>query len=258
MGSIALYLNPAFWSDGLQPSVPGLGGAAFWIAVPQIVLINVLLSGDNAVVIAMACRGLPPRQRFWGILIGAGTAAVLLIIFAAVAAQLLVLPYVKLIGGLALIYIAVKLLVPERDKNEVEAATRLWRAVRIVIVADLIMGLDNIIAIAVVARGNLALLVTGLAVSIPIILAGAALFMALLNRFPMLVWAGAALLGWLAGDIMATDPAVWGSLTAELGENAAWWIEMAAAAAGTVLVIAIGAFLRRGTSPGNAPRINLR
>jgi YjbE family integral membrane protein len=250
VGWIAQYLNPAFWSDGLQASVPGLGGAAFWIAVPQIVLINVLLSGDNAVVIAMACRGLPPRQRYWGVLIGAGTAAVLLIIFAAVVAQLLVLPYVKLIGGLALIYIAIKLLVPDRDKNEVEAATRLWRAVRIVIVADLVMGLDNIIAIAVVARGNLALLVTGLAVSIPIILAGAALFMALLNRFPILVLAGAALLGWVAGDIMATDPAVWGSLTAKLGENAAWWVEMAAAAAGAVLVIAAGALRRRGHKSG--------
>jgi len=210
LGSIAQYLNPAFWSDGLQASVPGLGGAAFWIAIPQIVLINLLLSGDNAVVIAMACRGLPPRQRFWGVLIGAGAAAVLLIIFAAVVARLLALPYVKLIGGLALIYIAVKLLIPEdREKNEVEAATHLWRAVRIVIVA------------------------------------GAALFMALLNRFPILVWAGAALLGWVAGDIMATDPTVWGSLTAELGENAAWWIETAAAGAGAVLVIAAGAFVRR-------------
>jgi YjbE family integral membrane protein len=213
------------------------------------VLINLLLSGDNAVVIAMACRRLPPRHRFWGVLIGAGAAAVLLIIFASVVARLLALPYVKLIGGPALIYIAVKLLIPEdREKNEVEAATHLWRAVRIVIVADLIMSLDNIIAIAAVARGNLALLVTGLAVSIPIIVVGAALFMALLNRFPILVWAGAALLGWVAGDIMATDPAVWGSLTTELGENAASWIETAAAGAGAVLVIAAGAFLWRGNN----------
>ncbi len=245
MGWIAQYLNSAFWSDGLQASVPGLGGAAFWIAIPQIVLINVLLSGDNAVVIAMACRGLPPRQRSWGILIGAGTAALLLIVFAAVVTQLLVLPYFRLIGGLALLYIAVKLLAREDRDNEVEAATHLWRAVRVVAVADLIMSLDNIIAIAAVARGNLALLVTGLAVSIPIILAGAALFMALLDRFPILVWAGAALLGWVAGDIMAVDPAVAGYLTAELGGNGAWWIEMAAAAAGAFLVVAVGAFLRR-------------
>ncbi|MGA2311460.1 MAG: TerC family protein [Xanthobacteraceae bacterium] len=230
-----------------------MGGAAFWIAIPQIVLINVLLSGDNAVVIAMACRRLPPRQRYWGVLIGAGTAALLLIIFAAVVTQLLMFPYFKLIGGLALIYIAVKLLVPEdRDKNEVEAATHLWRVVRIVAVADLIMSLDNIIAIAAVARGNLTLLVTGLAVSIPIILAGAALFMALLDRFPILVWAGAALLGWIAGDIMAVDPAVAGYLTAALGENAASWIEMAAGGAGALLVVAVGAFLGRGNNSGQS------
>ncbi len=246
MGSIAQYLNPALWGDGLRASVTGPGGAAFWIAVPQIVLINVLLSGDNAVVIAMACRGLPPRRRFWGVLIGAGTAAVLLIIFAAVVAQLLVLPYVKLIGGLALIYIAVKLLAPEhRDKNEIEAATHLWRAVRIVAVADLIMSLDNVIAIAAVARGNLALLVTGLAVSIPIILGGAALFMALFDRFPILVWVGAGLLGWIAGDIIATDPAVWSYLIEDFGEKVAWRIETAAAGAGALLVIAVGRFWRR-------------
>jgi YjbE family integral membrane protein len=252
VGWIAQYLNPAFWSDGLQASVPGWGGAAFWIAIPQIVLINVLLSGDNAVVIAMACRGLPPRQRSWGILIGASTAALLLIVFAAVVTQLLVLPYFRLIGGLALLYIAVKLLAREDRDNEVEAATHLWRAIRVVAVADLIMSLDNIIAIAAVARGNLALLVTGLAVSIPIILAGAALFMALLDRFPILVWAGAALLGWVAGDIMAVDPAVAGYLTAELGGKGAWWIETAAAGAGAVLVIAAGASLRRGNNSGQS------
>jgi len=246
VGSIAQYLNPALWGDSLQASINGLGGTAFWIAVPQIVLLNVLLSGDNAVVIAMACRRLPPRQRFWGILIGAGTAAVLLIIFAGVVASLLVLPYVKLIGGLALIYIAVKLLIPEdRDNNEVEAATHLWRVVRIVAVADVIMSLDNIIAVAAVARGNLALLAIGLAVSIPIILAGAALITALLDRFPILVWAGAALLGWIAGEIIATDPAVSGYLTAELGETVARQIEMAAAGAGAILVIALGGFWRR-------------
>jgi predicted tellurium resistance membrane protein TerC len=128
----------------------------------------------------------------------------------------------------------------------------LWRVVRIVAVADLIMSLDNIIAIAAVARGNLTLLVTGLAVSIPIILAGAALFMALLDRFPILVWAGAALLGWIAGDIMAVDPAVAGYLTAALGENAASWIEMAAGGAGALLVVAVGAFLGRGNNSGQS------
>ena len=230
----------------LQAGIDGPGHTAFWIAVLQIVLINILLSGDNAVVIAMACRGLPPRQRFWGLLIGAGTAAILLIVFAGIITPLMTLAYLKLIGGLALFYIAAKLLVPEGpDKDTVEAAAQLWRVVKIVAVADIVMGLDNIIAVAAMARGNLVLLVIGLAVSIPIILAGAALIMALLDRFPILVWAGAALLGWIAGDIIATDLAVSGYLTAEFGEKLARHVELAAAGIGAVLVIAVGSGLWR-------------
>ncbi len=246
MGSIAQYLNPALWGDSLQASIVGLGYTAFWIALLQIVLINLLLSGDNAVIIAMACRGLPPRQRLWGMIIGASGAVLLRVVFTVLFARLMVLPYVNLIGGLALLYIAAKLLVPaDRGKEQIKAAANLWRAVRTVAVADVIMSLDNTIAIVVAARGNLALLVIGLVLSIPIILAGAALIMTLLDRFPILVWAGAALLGWIAGDIIATDPAVSGYLTAELGENVARQIEIASAAAGAVLVIAMGGFLRR-------------
>lgn len=246
MGSIAQYLNPALWGDSLQASIVGLGYTAFWIALLQIVLINLLLSGDNAVIIAMACRGLPPRQRLWGMIIGASGAVLLRVVFTVLFARLMVLPYVNLIGGLALLYIAAKLLVPaDRGKEQIKAAANLWRAVRTVAVADVIMSLDNTIAIVVAARGNLALLVIGLVLSIPIILAGAALIMALLDRLPILVWAGAALLGWIAGDIIATDPAVSGYLTAELGENVARQIEIASAAAGAVLVIAMGGFLRR-------------
>jgi YjbE family integral membrane protein len=246
LGSIAHYLNAAFWGDGLQTSMRGLAQPAFWIALPQIVLINVLLSGDNAVVIAMACRALPPRQRFWGVLIGAGTAAALLIIFAGLIVPLMTLPYVKLIGGLALIYIAVKLVLGDNDdKPGVGAATQLWRVVRIVAVADIVMSLDNVIAVAALARGNLALLVVGLAVSIPIILAGANLIIALLDRFPILVWAGAALLGWIAGDAIASDPAIAGYLIGYFGENFAWQIEMAVAGASAAAVIAAGALLRQ-------------
>ena len=246
MGSIAQYLNPALWGDSLQASINGLGYTAFWIALLQIVLINLLLSGDNAVIIAMACRGLPPRQRLWGMIIGASGAVLLRIVFTVLFARLMVLPYVNLIGGLALLYIAAKLLVPaDRGKEQIKAAANLWRAVRTVAVADVIMSLDNTIAIVVAARGNLALLVIGLVLSIPIILAGAALIMTLLDRFPILVWAGAALLGWIAGDIIATDPAVSGYLTAELGEKVAQQMQIASAAAGAVLVIAMGGFLRR-------------
>ena len=230
---------------GAEIGSGALEHAAFWIAALEIVVVNLLLSGDNAVVIALACRALPPRQRLWGMAIGAGTAAIVRIIFAAIIAPLMLLPYFKLIGGLALFYIAVKLLLPENSGREIEPAARLWRVVRIVAVADIIMGFDNIIAIVGVAQGDVALLVIGLVLSIPIILAGAALVMALLDRFPLLVWAGAALLGWVAGEIVATDPAVVAYLTARLGAPVAGQIEIAAAVAGMLLVIAAGALLRR-------------
>jgi YjbE family integral membrane protein len=182
---------------------------AFWVAVGKIIWINVLLSGDNALVIAMACRGLEARQRVWGMVLGAGVAVLLRIIFTGIVATLMELPYLKLVGGLALIFIAIKLLVPEpEDEEGVKTASNLWKAVQIVAVADIIMSLDNVIAVAAAANGSIALLILGLAVSIPMIVAGAALIMALLDRLPVLVWAGAALLGWIAGDVIATDPAI--------------------------------------------------
>ena len=181
----------------------------FWVALVKIIWINILLSGDNAVVIAMACRGLPPKQRLWGMILGAGVAVVLRIVFTVVVASLMLLPYLKLVGGLALFWIAAKLLVPDDpDEDEAEAVEHLWRAVRIVAIADIVMSLDNVIAIAAAAGGNMALVVIGLAISIPLIVAGAALIMALLDRFPILVWAGAALLGWIVGEMIATDPVV--------------------------------------------------
>jgi YjbE family integral membrane protein len=179
----------------------------FWFAVGKIIWINVLLSGDNALVIAMACRGLAPRQRFWGMTIGAGIAVVLLIAFTGIVARLMVLPYLKLAGGLALLWIAANLLVPEDEGDDVTAGTSLWHAIRIVVIADIVMSLDNVIAVAAAANGELPLLVIGLAVSIPMIIAGAALIMLVLDKFPVLIWLGAALLGWIAGDVIATDPA---------------------------------------------------
>jgi YjbE family integral membrane protein len=181
---------------------------AFWLAVGKIIWINVLLSGDNALVIAMACRGLAPRQRLWGMVIGAGIAVVLLIAFTGVVATLMVLPYLKLVGGLALLIIAAKLLVPEGEGDDVTAGTSLWHAVRIVVIADIVMSLDNVIAVAAAANGQLSLLILGLAISIPMIIAGAALIMMVLDRFPILVWLGATLLGWIAGDVIETDPAI--------------------------------------------------
>jgi YjbE family integral membrane protein len=182
---------------------------AFWVALGKIMWINILLSGDNALVIAMACRGLPPRQRFWGMVLGAGVAVLLRIIFTGIVVTLMALPFLKLVGGLALLVIAAKLLVPEPEgEGGVDAASHLWAAVQIVAIADIVMSLDNVIAVAAAANGSIPLLVIGLAVSVPLIVAGAALIMALLTRLPALVWAGAALLGWIAGEVMATDPVV--------------------------------------------------
>jgi YjbE family integral membrane protein len=181
---------------------------AFWFAVGKIIWINVLLSGDNALVIAMACRGLHGRHRLWGMIIGAGIAVVLLIAFTGVVATLMGQPYLKLIGGLALLVIAAKLLVPEDEGDEIAAGTTLWQAIRIVVIADIVMSLDNVIAVAAAADGQLSLLILGLAISIPMIVAGAALIMMILDRFPFLIWLGAILLGWIAGDVIATDLAV--------------------------------------------------
>ena len=178
----------------------------FWLAVGKIIWINVLLSGDNALVIAMACRGLHGRHRLWGMVIGAGIAVVLLIAFTGIVATLMSLPYLKLVGGVALLVIAAKLLVPEDEADEIAAGTTLWHAIRIVVIADIVMSLDNVIAVAAAAQGQLSLLILGLAISIPMIIAGAALIMLVLDRFPLLVWLGAMLLGWIAGDVIASDP----------------------------------------------------
>jgi YjbE family integral membrane protein len=233
-----------------------LGTPQFWLAVPEIIMINILLSGDNAVVIAMACRGLPRRQRFWGMIIGAGVAVLLRIVFTGVVAQLMLLPWLKIVGGLALFYIAVKLLVPEDpDENEVEAVHHLWRAIRIVAAADIIMSLDNVIAIAAAAQDNYALIIIGLGISIPMIVAGAAVIMTLLDRFPILIWAGAALLGWIVGKVIATDPVVLGYLAENFGVAVADRVEIASALAGTILVVVVGGLWRRSRlSAQHAPQ----
>src|SRR5215469_9695654 len=238
--------DSATWLGMVTTGWSEMGQTTFWVALLKIMWINVLLSGDNAVVIAMACLGLPRRQRLWGMILGAGVAVVLRIIFTVVIAQLMLLPYLKLIGGLALFYIAAKLLVPEdEDENEVQAVEHLWRAVRIVAVADIIMSLDNVIAIAAAAQGNFALILIGLAISIPLIVAGAAIIMALLERYPILVWAGAALLGWIVGEVIVTDPVIVGWLTAKYGAAVAHQVEIGAAVVGAVLVLVVGGAWRR-------------
>ena len=221
---------------------------AFWIAVLQIIWIDLLLSGDNAVVIALACRKLPPRQRIWGVVLGTVVAIALRVIFAGVVTTLMQVPYLKLVGGALLLWIAVKLLNPEENgkSNEIEAVDKLWRAIRIVAIADLVMSLDNVIAIAAVAERfeaphSYALLMFGLAVSIPLIMAGAALVMALLDRFPVVVWAGAALLGWIAGEIIAKDRL----FTDALDPAAAHTTAIIGATLGALFVVGVGLLRRR-------------
>jgi YjbE family integral membrane protein len=245
--------DPAAWLGMMTSGWSEMGQTTFWVALLKIMWINILLSGDNAVVIAMACRGLPHRQRLWGMVLGAGVAVVLRIIFTGVVASLMLLPWLKIVGGVALFYIAAKLLVPEDpDEDETEATEHLWRAVRIVAVADIIMSLDNVIAIAAAAGGNMALLVIGLAVSIPLIVAGAALIMALLDSYPILVWAGAALLGWIVGEVIVTDPVIQGYLEPRFGAEGFHYIMLFAALLGAILVLAVGGMWRRSkqAAPG--------
>ena len=207
MSLLAQVFDPANFSAFLTQLQADLQTPTFWLAVGKIIWINVLLSGDNALVIAMACRGLHGRNRLWGMVIGAGIAVILLIAFTGIIATLMVLPYLKLVGGIALLFIAAKLLVPEDENDEIAAGTTLWHAIRIVVIADIVMSLDNVIAVAAAANGKISLLVLGLAISIPMIIAGAALIMMVLDRFPILIWLGAALLGWIAGGVIASDPA---------------------------------------------------
>jgi YjbE family integral membrane protein len=192
----------------------------FWVAVVQIIWIDIVLSGDNAVVIAMACRGLPVRQRRRGMIIGAGVAAVLLIVFTITVSALISLPYLRLASACALIWIAIKLVgSDEHDAADTPPAESLWRAVRIVVVVDIVMGLDNAVAVAALANGRYVLLGLGLAISIPIVFAGSAIVLALLERFPIFVWAGGALLGWVAGALFISDPVIGSRLSASARVN---------------------------------------
>jgi YjbE family integral membrane protein len=182
----------------------------FWVAVVQIIWIDIILSGDNAVVIAMACRGLPARQRRKGMIIGAGVAAAVLIVFTITVSALMTLPFLRLVSACALIWIAIRLVGPDQhdEADTPQAAESMWRAVRIVVVADVIMGLDNAVAVAAVANGRYVLLGLGLAISIPIVIAGSAIVLRLIERYPIIVWAGGAVLGWVAGELFVSDPVV--------------------------------------------------
>jgi YjbE family integral membrane protein len=251
--------------------LPQFSQPQFWAAVVQIIWIDIVLSGDNAVVIALAVRGLPVRQRRKGMIMGAGVAAALLIGFTITVSALMSLPYLRLISAGALIWIAVNLVGPSQhdEADTPEAAGSLWRAVRIIVVADVIMGLDNAVAIAAIANGRYLLLGLGLAISIPIVFAGSAVVLALIERFPIIVWAGGAVLGWVAGELLVSDPVIklrldalaltsFGAPSAiagamrnfadQLGLSLA---ELAFGALGALIVILAGALWRR--APADAP-----
>ena len=208
----------------------------------EIIWINIVLSGDNAVVIALACRGLPPDRQRTGMILGGGVAIVLRLVFTAVIVTLLATPYLKLVGGVLLLWVAVKLVGGEaEDEAAIKGSDKLWKAVRTIAIADAVMSLDNVLAIAAVAGNSTWLLIAGLAISIPLIVAGASLLVGLLKRFPILVWAGSALLGWVAGEMMLSDPAA----VTRLGQELAHWLEVPAGILAAALVVAIGFGLSR-------------
>ena len=219
--------------------------AQFWLAVGQIIMIDVLLGGDNAVVIALACRQLPPQLRTKGILWGTAGAIVLRVILIAFALTLLQIPFLKLVGAALLLWIGVKLLVPDDDQHStIQGSDKLWAAVKTVIIADLVMSVDNVIAIAGAATGagaqhQMPLVIFGLLVSIPIIVWGSQLVLKLMDRFPLIITAGGMLLGWIAGTMAHSDPAVknW------LPQTPMW--NYGLGLAGAMGVLLVGALLKK-------------
>jgi len=212
----------------------------FWVAALQIIVINLLLSGDNAIVIALACRNLPPTQRKWGVILGAGAAVGLRIILTFFAIQLLTLPWLKIIGGILLVWIGVKLIADDSGgEHEVKASDKLLAAVWTITVADLVMSIDNVLGVAAAAKGSLFLLIFGLVVSVPIVIGGSQIIMKLIERFPLLVVAGGGLLGYVAAEMMITDPVVIDQVKAQ-GE----WLQWVAPITGILLVIGIAHWLK--------------
>jgi YjbE family integral membrane protein len=213
----------------------------FWIGLGVIIWVNIILSGDNAVVIALAARSLPKHQQKQAIFWGAGAAVVLRIVLTIVAVKLLEFPFLKLIGGAALLWIAVKLLVPEDDEGgDVEASTQLWGAVKTILIADLVMSTDNVIAVAAAAKGSILLLTLGLIISIPLVVFGATMLMVLMERYPIIITLGAAVLGWTAGEMAVTDPAL-----IEWVKANAHWLDWIAPALGAIAVVVVGKALAK-------------
>ena len=216
-----------------------LNNTDFWIGLMKIIWINIILSGDNAVVIALAARSLPPHQQKNAILFGSGAAVVLRIILTVVAVQLLALSYLQIIGGLLLLWIGVQLLSEndEEEEGEVKQAS-LMSAIRTILIADIVMSLDNVIAVAAAAKGSTTLLIIGLAISIPLVIFGSTLMIKLMERFPIIVTLGAALIGWVGGETIVSDVALKSALEANPS------LHYICAALGAVLVVGLGKYLQ--------------
>ena len=224
------------------------GTPQFWLAGLEIIVINILLSGDNAVVIALACRNLPQKQRRWGIFWGAIGAIVLRIILTFFAVSLLKLSWLKIIGGVLLVWIGIKLIAEEDSEgsSEVQASDRLFAAVRTVIIADIVMSIDNVLGVAAAAKGSLLLLVFGLVISIPLVIFGSTIMIKMMERFPIIVVLGATLIGWVAGETIMNDVALHGVLESRP------WLHYVGPAAGAAFVLLVGNWLRHRTRRSTA------
>src|SRR4051812_38218231 len=181
---------------------------AFWLGLLKIIGVNVILSGDNAVVIALAARSLPVKQQKQAIIWGSAAAIVMRVILTIFAVALLALPWLKLIGSLLLFWIGIKLLIPEDGEENIKASDQLLAAIKTILIADLVMSLDNVIAVAAAAGGSYLLLILGLAISIPLVIFGATLLLKLMDRFPVIITIGAGLIGWVAGEMLVADTAL--------------------------------------------------
>ena len=230
-----------------------LASQVFWIGLAKIIGVNIVLSGDNAVVIALAARSLPPKQQKLAILWGAGAAVVLRIILTIFAVALLTLPWLKIVGSLLLFWIGIKLLVPEEGGDDVDASDNMLTAIKTILIADLVMSLDNVIAVAAAAGGSMTLLILGLAISIPLVVFGATLLVTLMDRYPVIITVGAALIGMVAGEMLVTDPVAleWmsglGGILIEGGKPMLHGVnlELTAGAIGAAVVVVWGLWLAK-------------
>jgi YjbE family integral membrane protein len=241
--------------------VETISSVLFWQALGAIIWVNLLLSGDNAVVIALAARSLPPKQQKMAVFWGSAAAIIMRVVLTLFAVALLQLPYLKLIGGVLLLWIGVKLIVPEEGGEDIQSSDNLFQAVKTILIADLVMSLDNVIAVAAAAEqgppeAKITLLVLGLALSIPIVIFGSTLMLKVMGRFPIIITLGAALLGWIAGDIMVTDPAIAGWIKANHAALLEW---KAAPITGAIFVVALGKWLaaRQGSEHPAGPPVDL-